>query len=181
MCVVAPHPGPQKQDAEEIKSRAQIARDKARLGEACERVNLAFSKIDLRHKSCVALAATDHTFIDGEFKSMIDCSKKFVSGYSGELQFTPRSKSCNKVDAIFRTVFGAARMISFRRFSSKEGETTQLHNPYEVFMSSILDGNPAQVSIYLEALHATIMAAKAARDSHTYSTVKLLTGLDQVQ
>ena len=179
MCVVAPHPGPQKQDAEEIKSRAQIARDKARLGEACERVNLAFSKIDLRHKSCVALAATDHTFIDEQFKSIIDCSKKFISGYSGELQFAPRSKSCDKVDAIFRTILGAARMISFRRFSSKEGETMQLHDPYEVFIASMLDDNPAQVSVYLEALHATIMAAKAARDSHTYSTVKLQTGLDQ--
>jgi hypothetical protein len=55
----------------------------------------------------------------------------------------------------------------------------QLHDPYEVFIASMLDDNPAQVSVYLEALHATIMAAKAARDSHTYSTVKLQTGLDQ--
>ena len=38
-----------KQDAAEIKSCAQSTRPKARPGEATERVNLAFSRIDLQY------------------------------------------------------------------------------------------------------------------------------------
>ena len=170
--------GPQKQDAEEIKSRARVARDKARLGEVTERVNLAFSRIDLLHKSCVMLTTTDHAFIDDQFKTMVECSKKFVSGYSGELRCTAStSKSNDRVGVIFRTVLGAARTISSRRFASPEEEMGQLNDPYEVFIASLLDDNPAQVSVYLEALHSTIMSAKAARG--TDNSTKLQTGLDQ--
>ena len=156
------------QDLEEIKVRAQSARARAREVESTERVNLAFSRIDLRQKAFGTLSDDDEKFVDFQFNIMVECAKKHSAA----------STRTSKNFAMHKTIFTAARLISTRRLLTLKEEQGKHMNPYSVFAIIFSDRDVQQVHVHLEDLHTAIMAAKSARDSTTCNVAKIQ-ALDQ--
>lgn len=176
--------GPQQQDEEAIKSRAEAARTKARLIEANERVALAHRRIDLRQQERNDLSLDDHKYINDEYTKMISHAKRFLADYTGDLKIDvsvpPTPETEDSVGLMVRKILDAARMICSERFQAKEDEVIEYQDPYDSLMAVVLDDNPYQVCIYLEALHTTVIAALSTRDeANEYRQSLLQAGLDQ--
>lgn len=161
------HLGPQMQDLEEIKSRALLARAKATESETSERLNLAFSRIDLRHKACATLSEKDDKYLDEQFNTMVECVKKRRSREC-EIYGTLSTAPAPSIDdSLNKIIFAAAKQISTRRLLSSEAHDVNYlcKDPYRTFAKIFSDTDYQQVNVRLEDLHATIMAAKSARDA----------------
>jgi hypothetical protein len=85
-----------------------LAKQKSKVGEVCERIYLAFSRIDLRQKSCKVLTEQDEEYIDVQFLAMVEHLKKLMNEGADDSQgISPtfreeRAPDCNKMDEMFR-------------------------------------------------------------------------------
>lgn len=186
MLHVAYHPkGPKRQDAEEIKARARLAKQKSKVGEVCERIYLAFSRIDLRQKSCKVLTDQDEEYIDMQFLAMVEHLKKLMNeGADDSHGISPtfreeRAPDYNKMDEMFRLVLASARSIASRRLSIANIESSIFSNPYGTIVEGMSADDPKRVTVYLENLQATLMAAKKSYDSTDQKSVSLRSELDR--
>jgi len=177
--------GPKRQDAEEIKARARLAKHKSKVGEMCERIYLAFSRIDLRQKSCITLTADDEQYIDRQFMAMVEYLKKLMNEGSDDSQclsptfrLVERAPDSDKMGEMFRLVLTSARLVSSRRFSVTNIEPQVYSDPYDVLIEAMPADTPNRITIYLDNLQATLMVAKTAYDNTDEQSIKLRTKLD---
>ena len=151
------------QDAEDIKIRAQSARAKARELECTERIDLAFSRIDLRQKVSGIMNDEDEKFIDSQFKIMLECAKKSPQNANEICSSAPSNPS--EPSHAHKLILTAARLISTRRLltSNEDQSHYKAKDPYSAYSELFSNTDIDQVNVYLEDMHTTIMAAKSAR------------------
>jgi hypothetical protein len=151
------------QDAEDIKTRAQSARAKARELECTERIDLAFSRIDLRQKVSGIMNDEDEKFIDSQFKIMLECTKKSSHNANEICSSAPSNPS--EPSHAHKLILTAARLISTRRLMASNEDQSHYKgkDPYSSYSELFSNTDINQVNVYLEDMHTTIMAAKSAR------------------
>jgi hypothetical protein len=144
---------------------------------------LAFSRIDLRQKSCIALAVDDEEYIERQFMAMIEYWKKLLDestdlhGVSGSFRLE-RALDSDKAGEMFRLILSCARSIASRRLSTTKIEPSLYSDPYGILAEATSADDSRQITVYLESLQAIIMAAKKAYDNTDQLSVQLRTELD---
>ena len=166
--------GPKKKDMSEIKSRAQLARAKARCGEIAERINLAFSKIMLINGSTAsAVSEEDKKNFNIIFERLVQLSATMNSNESdfgvGEtyLNQTPLNQDNeNTMDL----VFVAARTIFMHRIRQMlSNNNVIIEDPFSKLLRAYQPDNERYLFVMLEHLNSLLVAIQSSKNEKVSS------------
>lgn len=121
----------------------------------------------------------DEKYIECQFKAMVEALVKFISKYANESCMLEPEQRSDKADEMFRIVLTSARTIVSRRLKGQMVEQEGSFDPYSVLSEAMSADSTKQITVLLEALHTTVMAAKDAHSNNDHQLRKLREYLDQ--
>jgi hypothetical protein len=161
-----------KNDKNDIKNRAQTAREDARKRHGVEKATLAFSRVCLYSKSMPCPSAKEESLVDKYLKDMAELSLKFTAPSSsfGSTQHvintTGQSSSGDNTAKIFELTLQAIRVVHVRRTTASISGTIShvCIDNYKVLLKTLRTNHTRRPFVMLDRLHAMLAVKYQAQE-----------------
>ncbi|KAL9185785.1 hypothetical protein ACHAXT_003562 [Thalassiosira profunda] len=151
-------------DKADIKKRSERARDDATNRHAAEKATLAFSRIQIYHRTAPAPSPEDESLIDKKTRELIELATKFASASgSASIQHAVAATSVDSKEKTFDLTLQTIRVVHARRAVAKVSGDAAYTDNYKVLLDKLPENHFRRPLVLLDKLNALLSAEHQVR------------------